>query len=386
MAVKLNRWTRRQFMKLSAVAAFQMMFSSRISFANSSTESHMQMERMKRLQNSPQYKDGKFVNPIEAPMMAPGSTWPYIKKRFFTERIDSEPIGELPVKAILQNEWTGIDKKSLFFAWLGHSSILMAVDGKKILVDPVFGRRASPFSWMGPKRFHQTPATAKGLPPIDVVLITHDHYDHLEESTIKQLDSKTSLFLVPLGIGELIEDWGIAPQKVVELDWWQHHKVGTLNFIPTPAVHYARRWLFDGDERLWCSWSIKGKSRNLFISGDSGYFDGFRKIGEKLGPFDISFLKIGSYDEMWKQIHMMPEEAVQQHQDLRGGILVPLHWATFDLALHPWYEPIERTLTAARGTDVQIITPIIGEQVNIHRLPEVNPWWSNVDKPQEQKI
>jgi L-ascorbate metabolism protein UlaG (beta-lactamase superfamily) len=366
-------------MKLSAATAFQLMLTSRISFANTGTKSHTQMERIKRLQNSSQYKDGKFVNPIEAPIMAPDSTWSYIKKRFFSSRIDPEPTGKVPVKTIQQNEWTGINNESLFFAWLGHSSILIAVDGKKILVDPVLEKRASPFSMIGPRRFHPTPATAKGLPPIDVVLITHDHYDHLEEPTIKQLDSKTSLFLVPLGIGELLEDWGISPKKIVELDWWEHYKVGSIKFIATPAVHYARRWLFDGDERLWCSWSVQSQNRRFYISGDSGYFDGFKKIGDELGPFDMTFLKIGSYDDMWKQIHMLPEEAVQQHQDLRGYIMFPLHWATFDLALHPWYEPIERLLASVETKNVQIITPLIGERVDINRLPTMTKWWRSVD-------
>jgi L-ascorbate metabolism protein UlaG (beta-lactamase superfamily) len=383
MAVKINHWTRRQFIKLSSAAAIQMMFTSCAGFAESSTKNQSQMDRIKRLQVSPQYKDGEFVNPVDAPIMAEGSTWNYIKKSFFTERIDPVPTGELPLKSVLRNDWTNMDQEKLFFAWLGHSSILIAVDGKMVLVDPVLENRASPFTWVGPKRFHPVPVTVDELPPIDVVAITHDHFDHLEEPTIRRLDSKTGIFLVPLGIGELIEDWGIAPEKVVELDWWEHHKVGTLNFTATPAIHYARRGVFDGNERLWCSWSVQGQNRRSFISGDSGYFDGFKKIGEKLGPFDTTFLKVGSYDDMWKQIHMLPEEAVQQHQDLRGGIMVPLHWATFDLALHPWYEPIERTLIAAQEKDVQITTPLIGEQVNINQLPENNSWWRNVDKKQE---
>jgi L-ascorbate metabolism protein UlaG (beta-lactamase superfamily) len=382
MTVKMNGWSRRQFIKLSTAAMFQMMFSSCASFAESSTKSQTQMERIKRLQASPQYNDGEFVNPIDVPIMADGSTWEYIKKRFFADRVDPEPAGELPLKRIQRNDWAKLEKENFDFAWLGHSSILIVVDGKTVLVEPVLEERASPYTWIGPKRFHPAPVTVEELPPIDVVLITHDHYDHLEEPTIKRLNRKTSSFLVPLGIGELLEEWGIPPEKIVELDWWEHHKVGSLHFTATPAVHYARRGLFDGNERLWCSWSVHGRNRRLFISGDSGYFDGFKNIGEKLGPFDVTFLKIGSYDEMWKQIHMLPEEAVQQHQDLRGGILVPLHWATFDLGLHPWYEPIERTLTAARKTDVQTITPIIGEQVSINRLPEDNPWWRNVDKSQ----
>lgn len=172
---------------------------------------------------------------------------------------------------------------------------------------------------------------------------------------------------------------------------WKYFKKRffTSRINPEPAGELPGKpvqrngWTKIGKERLWCSWSIQSLNRKLFIGGDSGYFDGFKQIGEELGPFDITLLEIGAYDEMWKQIHMTPEEAVQQHQNLGGSVMVPLHWATFDLGLHPWYEPIEQTLTAAKGTDVQIITPIIGEQVNIKRLPKVNPWWRNVDKHHE---
>jgi len=356
---------------------------SGILFAGCSTGIHAQEEREKRIRNSSNHKGGTFVNPIDVPLMAPGSTWKYIKRSFFVTRIDPKPVNDLPVKPVQRNDWIKIDKERFFFAWLGHSSILIAVDGKTVLVDPVLEERASPFTWIGPKRFHPAPVTVEGLPPIDVVLITHDHYDHLEKPTIRQLEGKTGLFLVPLGIGELLEKWGFTPEKVVELDWWEHHKLGSLKFTATPAVHYARRGLVDGDARLWCSWSIHGQSKKLFISGDSGYFDGFKTIGERLGPFDITFLKIGSYDEMWKQVHMTPEEAAQQHRDLRGDIMLPLHWATFDLGLHSWYEPIERMLTAAQKEGVRTITPLIGELVSIDRPPDVNSWWRRIQKTAE---
>lgn len=344
-------------------------------------KSQTQLEREKRMHNSKQYQDGKFKNPLDVPLMAPGSTWKYIKKSFFTKRIDPKPTGEIPLKPMRSKDWAEIDADKLIFAWLGHSSILITMGGVTVLVDPVLEKRASPFAWFGPKRFHPAPVSAEGLPPIDVVLITHDHYDHLEASTIKYLADKAGVFLVPLGIGGLLEKWGIAPDKVVELDWWENHKVASLTLTATPALHYARRGLFDGDKRLWCSWSIQGNNKKIFVSGDSGYFDGFKKIGRKLGPFDLTFLKIGSYDDMWKQIHMTPEEAVQQHQDLLGGAMVPLHWATFDLALHPWYEPIERALTAASKSETRIITPTIGELVNLNQVPDTSDWWRRVATP-----
>jgi len=357
---------------------------SGILISSCSTMSQTQEEREKRIQSSSQYKDGDFANPIEAPMIAPGATWKLIKKYTVIPRIDPKPTELLPVEPLRSEDWNDPGTEGFFFAWLGHSSLLFALEGKTILVDPVFEERASPFTWIGPKRFHPSPVAVDELSSIDVVLITHDHYDHLEEPTIKKLESKTNLFLVPLGIGELLEEWGIAPGKIVELDWWGHHKLGSLLFTATPAIHYAGRGIFDRNERLWCSWSVQGVNRKLFISGDSGLFDGFKEIGEKEGPFDITFLKIGSYDETWKQIHMTPEEAVQQQRYLRGRVLVPLHWATFDLGLHPWYEPIERLLTAAREKEVQCVTPKIGQWIDASQLPEVELWWRSVDKHQKR--
>ncbi len=354
-----------------------------IFFAGCGAKSPSQLEREKRMQDSKQYRDGKFKNPIDVPLMAPGSTWQYIKKSFFTKRTDPRPAGDMPLNPIRQADWIGMDSDSSMFAWLGHSSILMALDGMTVLVDPVLENRASPFAWFGPKRFHPAPVTAAGLPPIDVVLITHDHYDHLEAPTIKYLADRAGMFLMPLGIGQLLEKWGVKPEKIVELDWWQNQQSGSLTIWATPALHYARRGLFDGDKRLWCSWSIQSKNKKIFISGDSGYFDAFKHVGEKLGPFDLTFLKIGSYDEMWKQIHMTPESAVQQHRDLLGGVMVPLHWATFDLALHPWYEPIERVLTSAGDDDVHILTPMIGQLMDLNQLPGMHDWWRHVDNSVE---
>ncbi len=343
-------------------------------------KSHLQTLREKRIQDSPQFEDGEFENPIYAPVMADGMTGDYMQRAYFCSRVDPEPTGEVPVMKLEREDWIDMSKSDLQFAWLGHSSFLVAMDGKTILVDPVLEERASPFTWVGPKRFHPPPVTAGALPPIDVVLITHDHYDHLEEPTIRQLEPKTGLYLVPLGIGEVLEDWDIPASKIVELDWWESHQVDSIRFVATPAVHYARRGLFDGDERLWCSWSVLGQNRKFFVSGDSGYFDAFKKVGQELGPFDLTFLKIGSYDETWKQIHMTPEAAVQQHLDLRGHILVPLHWATFDMALHPWTEPIERMLAEANKRDVGYVTPRIGQLLYLDKLPGNEPWWRSVDR------
>ena len=236
---------------------------------------------------------------------------------------------------------------------------------------------ASPLSWFGPKRFHASPVKAEEIPEIDVVLITHDHYDHLEKTTLVTINDKVERFIVPLGIGELLEEWGINPSKITELDWWETYLSGPLEFYATPAIHYANRGLFDANQRLWCSWSIVGKKKRVFISGDSGYFDGFKNIGERLGPFDITFLKIGAYSDKgtWHLLHMTPEEAGQQHLDLRGQLLVPLHWATFDMAFHPWYEPIERLVSFTENEPITLITPEVGQTIEMSGKIETDHWW-----------
>ncbi len=338
-------------------------------------------QREERIQSSPRRMNGKFVNPggIKLEIFSQ-NTWATIKKYMFYKRTDIKPEDPIRVVPIQAGDWQKANAKGLSFSWLGHSSLLISIESQLILVDPVFEERASPFSWVGPKRFSSAPVTAEELPPMDVVLITHDHYDHLEEPTIRTMETKTKLFLVPLGIGALLEGWGVPPNKIRDLDWWESHDVDGIVFTATPAVHYASRGLFDQNKRFWCSWSVQGKKHNFFVSGDSGYVEGFKEIGEKFGPFDLTFLKIGSYDENWRILHMTPEEAVLQHHDIKGKRMIPLHWATFDLALHSWYEPIERSIAAAEEKQVQIDTPQIGAVYSWDDLPGVTRWWERYQK------
>lgn len=339
--------------------------------------SRKQQERAKRIDASPQSHDGRFVNPNGvATKLFSRETWETSKEYMFGTRVDARPITELPVNVLIPEQWN--EKDGLAFAWLGHSSMLISMEGLQVLVDPVLAERASPFSWIGPKRIHPAPIRPEQLRSIDVVLITHDHYDHLEESTMIMLKDQVDHFIVPLGIGELLEDWGIAESKITELDWWESFAVGSLSFHATPAVHYASRGLSDGNKRLWCSWSIIGKKKRLFISGDSGYFDAFSSIGKRLGPFDATFLKIGAYCDTgtWRALHMTPEEAAQQHLDLRGKVLIPTHWATFDLGLHPWYEPIERLMIYSAENGISVLTPEIGEKIDLSAKITTGAWWT----------
>jgi L-ascorbate metabolism protein UlaG (beta-lactamase superfamily) len=337
-----------------------------------------QKEREERIQSSPQSKNGTFINPnMVSTKLFSQETWEVTKDYIFTKRIDPKPQIDFPVHRLHPEQWEDHQEEQFSFSWLGHSSILISMENHLILVDPVLEERTSPFSWTGPKRFHPSPVTAEELPIVDVVLITHDHYDHLEKSTLVTINKKVKRFIVTLGIGTLLEDWGINPTKITELDWWETYSSDSLKFHATPAVHYAGRGLFDTNQRLWCSWSIVGREKRVFISGDSGYFDGFKNIGERLGPFDVTFLKIGAYSDKgtWHALHMTPEEAGQQHLDLRGQLLVPLHWATFDMALHPWYEPIERLVTYSEQESVTLITPEVGEKINLRVKSKTDHWW-----------
>ena len=337
-----------------------------------------QKNRKARIQSSPQSQNGAFVNPNGVAIkLFSQESWETMKEYIFGKRIDPKPLIDLPIHRLHPEQWKNHLAEEFSFSWLGHSSILISMENHLILVDPVLEERASLFSWIGPKRFHPSPVTAEEFPEIDVVLITHDHYDHLEKSTLVTINGKVKHFVVPLGIGALLENWGINPEKITELDWWETYSSGSLKFHATPAVHYASRGLFDRNQRLWCSWTIVGKKKKAFISGDSGYFDGFKDIGERLGPFDVTFLKIGAYSDKgtWRELHMTPEEAGQQNLDLRGQLMVPLHWATFDLGLHPWYEPIERLVTFAEQESITLITPEVGEKINLLGESNTDHWW-----------
>ncbi len=358
---------------------YALLFILMIQFAGRAFRPATELERQRKIMPSSHYINGKFVNPngVSSKVISQES-WDVLKEYFTKKRIDLEPDKILPVHQLQSEQWKNRQDGEFSFSWLGHSSILISVDKKLILVDPVLEDRASPFSWIGPKRFHPSPVTAEDLPPIDFVLITHDHYDHLEKSTIVKIASKVERFIVPVGTGELLAEWGVSYSKITALDWWGEYSAASLKFCATPAIHYSSRGLFDTNERLWSSWAITGNDASIFISGDSGYFDGFREIGERLGPFDVTFVLIGAYNDKgtWRKIHMTPEEAGELHMDIGGTYLVPLHWATFNLAFHPWYEPIERLVAFADKKSIKLITPEIGERIYPLRGVKTDHWWT----------
>lgn len=294
--------------------------------------------------------------------------------RFMTKKSpDSVPKRAIVVRAMDRASLETAPDNSLWR--LGHSTVLMKLAGKFWLTDPVFSGRASPVPFAGPKRFQAAPITADALPAIEAVILSHDHYDHLDRATILALEPKVGRFVAPLGVGERLVAWGIPAAKVQQLDWWQETRIDQLQIVATPARHFSGRSLTDRDRTLWASWVLIAPELKVFFGGDSGYFDGFTKIGERFGPFDLTMIEAGAYDRDWPSIHMTPEESVQAHLDLHGRRLMPIHNGTFDLALHSWTEPFERVISHAKVTNAAVLTPRFGERVDIRTPAESTSWW-----------
>jgi L-ascorbate metabolism protein UlaG (beta-lactamase superfamily) len=330
-------------------------------------------ERLARMQASPQYAEGKFRNTVPATMLA-ASSMPRILAATLRDRDARHPHQPIPVVTPV----TGRDAEGLHITWYGHSSALVEIEGRRVLLDPVWSDRCSPSRLTGPKRLHEPPVALRDLPPLDAVLISHDHYDHLDMETIQNLvDLQAAPFLVPLGVGAHLERWGVPATRLIELDWEEKATVAGLEFVCTAARHFSGRG-FSRDETLWSSWVITSPTRKVFYSGDTGYFPGFAEIGEKYGPFDVTLMQIGAYGEQWPDIHMVPEDGVATHLDVRGGVMIPVHWCTFNLALHDWSEPADRVWSEAKARDVKLAVPRPGERVDVDNPPSVDGWWQAI--------
>jgi L-ascorbate metabolism protein UlaG (beta-lactamase superfamily) len=293
------------------------------------------------------------------------------------------PQGALPVLSRTKQDFELHPTSGLRLTWLGHSTLLIELDGLRFLLDPVWGERTSPFTWLGPKRFYAPPLALADLPRLDAVLISHDHYDHLDYPTILHLEALDVPFIVPLGVGAHLHAWGIENDRIIELDWWGEHQLGPVRLVSTPARHFSGRSLImrDQNKTLWTGWALLGSQHRVYYSGDTAMFPGFRDIGERFGPFDVTLIEAGAYNARWADVHLGPEQAVLAHRLVKGKLLIPVHWGLFDLALHGWTEPVERVLVAAREHDVRVITPAPGGSVEPAALaPGVaaNRWWPDL--------
>ncbi len=319
----------------------------------------------KKLEASPNFKNGKFQNLEETVMMtSEGSRGGAIKK--FIKGVENDRPNEALETIVFNNEEFLKNDTGITYTWFGHSTLLINLNGKIIITDPVFTKAASPVPFLNKSFNYENEYSVEMLPEIDVVLISHDHYDHLDYKTIVKINSKTRKFIVPLGVDAHLLRWGIPSEKIEIADWGDSITFDTnLSFTSTPARHFSGRGPKDRDKTLWCSWVIKSNNEKLFFGGDSGYGKHFKEIGEKHGPFDITFIECGQYNENWAQIHAMPEQTVQAHIDLKGKTLLPIHWSKFRLSIHSWTEPIERAMKASTKNNVLIQNPKIGEVASL---------------------
>lgn len=327
---------------------------------------------------SPRYRDRRFHNSDPSSSFVPGrgeKGQRNILVSLFTEYGKGRPQRPIPLAPPI----APVDAGELAVTWYGHSSVLVEVDGYRILADPVWSNRVSPSSVVGPARLHPTPVELTDLPQVDAIVISHDHYDHLDKATVQKLAAAQSApFVVPLGIGAHLRKWRVPEDRIIELDWDEQTNIGGLTVTCTEARHFSGRGL-TRDSTQWASWAFAGPVRRVFFGGDTGYTPKFAEIGSNYGPFDLTLLPVGAYDVRWPDIHMNPEEAVTAHIDLTAsGIFVPIHWATFNLAFHPWSEPIVRLHAAAQDVGVQVAVPMPGQRIDGTRTLHDDRWWARL--------
>jgi len=326
--------------------------------------------RRDRMRLSPQWQANRFVNPqplvndIVGGLLAIGETSPV-----------SVPPQVVPVERIASDRFTTAPTSGLRVTWMGHSTTLLEIDGTRVLIDPIWSARPTPIPGIGPGRWYAPVIALDSLPPIDIVLISHDHYDHLDMPTVVALAKTGARFVAPLGVGAHLAYWGVRADRITELDWWDSTRIGTLTVHSTPARHAAGRMLIDYDATLWSGYALVGAVHRAYYSGDTGLFPAMREIGERLGPFDCTLIEVGQYHRAWPDWHIGPEQAVDAHVLVRGRVLLPVHWGLFRLAYHGWTEPIERVTAAAALRGVTVATPRPGESVEPTLPLRTTRWW-----------
>lgn len=334
-------------------------------------------EDIARYQKTGHYQEGEFQNLVETKMDFSFSKMVDIFEDMWEGNTMRVPVMKIPV--IEQDSLTLVNTKAQpKLIWFGHSAFLMQLGEKNILFDPMFGDVPSPIPFVAEPRYNnKLPLAIEKLPEIDFIFISHDHYDHLDYGSIELLKHKTKRFYVPIGVGVHLREWGIEESKIVEMNWWDETNADGLDIAFTPSRHFSGRGLTNGKSTLWGSWVVKNEDQNVFFSGDGGYADHFSKIGEKFGPFDIAMVECGQYNLKWKNIHMQPEESAQAAVDLKAKVAIPIHWGAFTLSLHDWYEPAVRIKTEADKLGLKVVTPLIGETIDLRTMNiGYNAWWS----------
>jgi L-ascorbate metabolism protein UlaG (beta-lactamase superfamily) len=332
-------------------------------------------ERLERMRRSPRFHDGAFHNEVDARIAPAADTGNILRDMVFGKE-RRRPRSAVP---LMVPSFDSPPADGLRVSWFGHATALVELEGRRVLIDPVWSERVSPSQAVGPRRMHPVPLAIDALPPLDAVVISHDHYDHLDMRTIRRLAAAQQMsFFVPLGVGVHLERWGVGPERIIELDWEESAILDGLTLTATASRHFSGRRRPGENTTLWASWVIAGRDRKLFYTGDSGYFEDYAAIGAAHGPFDATLVQIGAYSPYWPDIHMTPEEGVATHLAVRGGLLIPVHWGTFNLALHSWSEPVERVLKDADAHDVRVAVPRPGQLLDVDALPKPTPWWRAV--------
>ncbi len=332
---------------------------------------------IKRFAQSPQWTGKIFENPSKTSLDMNFTTIVDLIQKQFTDREVRSPQLPLPVTPFDAEAFSASPTKPKFI-WYGHSVLLLQLNGKNLLIDPMLGPNAAPISPFPVKRFSEnTLDIIDQLPHIDIVLMTHDHYDHLDYASIKLLKDKVDTWFVALGVSRHLEAWGIPSPSITEFDWWHSKEFGDINITFTPSRHFSGRGLTDRSKCLWGGWVFKTADHSIYWSGDSGYDEHFKEVGEQLGPFDWGFMECGQYNEYWHEIHMYPEEAVQASIDAGVKVSIPVHWGGFPLALHTWQDPIERFTAEAKAKEQTISTPEIGKVVALGEEPSTD-WWTEL--------
>lgn len=334
--------------------------------------------RKRLLKQSKNWNGSAFENLNPIRMDVNLKTLPGLLKERFSKNTTRQPQVPIPVRPLDKKAWN-TDPAKPKFTWYGHATLLLQINGKNLLIDPMFGPNASPIAFSGIKRFSKnTLDLIDDLPPIDAVLISHDHYDHLDYKSIKKIRGKVDTYFVALGVSRHLERWGVAAEQITEFDWWQSLDFEGIHLTFTPSQHFSGRGLSDRFKSLWGGWVFQNGPHSIYWSGDGGYGDHFKTVTEKLGPFDWAFMECGQYYDLWHQLHLFPEESVQAAIDAQAKMAIPVHWGGFALAMHAWKEPVERFVMAADQKQLPVFTPEIGAVITMGQEPGTKRWYTNL--------